>query len=156
MIYRSRPLAAVAQLGENVRKADTNFGYCVRKQYFFWPSERGLLAWDVDRLIELSRDLERRRVPLSEIRELDEPHWYSHEGDVPTCRSILEHVRLIQDVDRRVPIILNAEGRVMDGMHRVARASLEGLDSIQAVRFPRTPEPDFVGVDPKDLPYDDD
>jgi hypothetical protein len=129
---------------------------CVRKQYFFWPSERGLLAWDVNRLIELSRDLERQRVPLSEIRELNEPHWYSHEGDVPTCRSILEHFRLIQDVDRRFPIILNAEGRVMDGMHRVARAVLEGLDSIQAVRFPRTPEPDFVGVDPKDLPYDDD
>jgi hypothetical protein len=95
-------------------------------------------------------------VPLSEIRELDEPHWYSHEGDTPTCRSILEHVRLIQDVDRRFPIILNAEGRVMDGMHRVARADLEGLDSIQAVRFARTPEPDLVVVDPKDLPYDDD
>ena len=128
----------------------------VRKQYYFWPSDLGLQAWDVDRLIELSRDLERRRVPLAEIRELNEPHWYSHEGDVPTCRSILEHVRLIQDVDRRFPIILNAEGRVMDGMHRVARAVLEGLDSIQAVQFAQNPEPDFVGVDPRDLPYDED
>ena len=128
----------------------------MRKQYYFRPSDRGLLAWDVDRLIELSKHLERRRLPLSEIRELDEPHWYSHEGDVPTCRSILEHVKLIQDVDRRFPIILSAEGRVIDGMHRVARAVLEGLDSIQAVQFAQDPEPDFVGADPKDLPYDGD
>lgn len=119
-------------------------------------AERARITWDVDRLIDLSRDLERRRVPLHEIRELEEPHWYSHEGDVPTCRSILEHVKLIQAADRRFPIILNAEGRIMDGMHRVARAYLEGVDSIQAVQFPRTPEPDFVGVDPKDLPYEGD
>jgi hypothetical protein len=29
----------------------------VRKQYHFRPSRDGLLAWDVDRLVELARDL---------------------------------------------------------------------------------------------------
>src|SRR5437763_1257126 len=43
-----------------------------RKQYYFRPAARGLLAWDVDRLIELSARLPRFRVPLASIRELDE------------------------------------------------------------------------------------
>lgn len=45
----------------------------MRKQYFFRASPRGLLAWDVDRLIALTRDLPRQRVAIADIRELDEP-----------------------------------------------------------------------------------
>jgi hypothetical protein len=36
----------------------------MRKQYHFRASSRGVLAWDVDRLIDLSSDLPRKRVPL--------------------------------------------------------------------------------------------
>lgn len=53
----------------------------MRKQYHFRPSKRGLLAWDVDRLIALSEQLPLRLIPLSAIRELDEAYWFSHEGD---------------------------------------------------------------------------
>ena len=52
------------------------------------------------------------------------------------------------------PIILGDDGRVMDGMHRVARALLEGRVSIQAVQFEEIPEPDYRNVRPEDLPYD--
>ena len=44
----------------------------MRKQYYFRPSPSGLLAWDVDRLVRLSRELPVRTLPLTEIRELDE------------------------------------------------------------------------------------
>ena len=44
----------------------------MRKQYYFRTSAAGLLAWDVDRLVELTRDSPRKQVPLSEIRELDQ------------------------------------------------------------------------------------
>jgi len=39
-------------------------------------------------------------------------------------------------------IILSSEGWVMDGMHRVAKAFIEGLKCIRAVQFPETPAPD--------------
>ena len=113
------------------------------------------MAWDVRRLIELSRGLPVVRVPLSEIAELDEPHWYSHEGDSPTCRSVLEHMRLIDGADLAYPIILDQAGRVMDGMHRVCKAVREGEESIRAIRFRETPVPDFIGREPAELPYDD-
>ena len=44
----------------------------------------------------------------------------------------------------------------MDGMHRVAKAYLEGRDAIAAVRLAVDPAPDFVGVEEAALPYDDD
>jgi hypothetical protein len=48
----------------------------------------------------------------------------------------------IQAADLSIPIILSADGHVMDGMHRVAKAWLLGLTEIQAVQFPQDPEPD--------------
>ena len=127
----------------------------MRKQYHLRPTERGLLIWDVDRLVELSKEAPRQEMPLSEIRELDEPYWFGPEGDRPTCRAVADHARLMAEADLRYPIILCADGRVMDGMHRVAKAYLEGRTSILAVRLTPTPEPDYIDVDPDTLPYDD-
>lgn len=127
----------------------------IRAQYFFRQSDQGVLAWDIRRLVELARDLPVKQVQLSDIAELDETHWYNHEGDSPTCRSLLEHMQLIDEVDLGCPIILDQHGRVMDGMHRVCRAVREGKGSVPAVRFAANPRPDFIGCDPEELPYDD-
>lgn len=126
----------------------------MRKQYHWRPSDRGGLIWDVDRLVTLSADLPRREVPLGEIRELDEPYWFGRDGDVPTVRAVAEHAQLMAEADLHFPIILCADGRVMDGMHRVAKAHAEGRPAITAVQFETTPEPDYVGVDLDALPYD--
>lgn len=106
-------------------------------------------------LIELTADSPRVEVPLGAIRELDEPFWFGGGGEEATCRAVADHARLIAEADLRYPIILGADGRVMDGMHRVAKAYLEGRRSISAVRLASDPEPDFVGVDAAELPYDD-
>jgi len=123
----------------------------MRKQYHFRASPAGLLAWDVDRLVELAKHLPRHRVPLAAIREIDEPYW-SNEGTL-TCRDVVEHARLMQDRCFDHPVILSRDGRVMDGMHRICKALLLGIGDIEAVRFLEDPKPDYVGVDPDDLPY---
>ena len=125
----------------------------MRKQYHFRASESGTLAWDVDKLVAQTKDFPRLQIPLALIRELDEPFWFGHD-DVPTCRAIAEHVRLIEETNLAYPIILSADGRVMDGMHRVVKAFLLKRSTIEAVRFDNDPPPDFVGVHPDALPYD--
>jgi hypothetical protein len=127
----------------------------MRKQYHFRPSERGLLAWDVDKLVALTKELPRIQVPLSAIVELDEAYWFSGGNRDATCRAIVEHAQLMSEADLAFPVILSSDSRVMDGMHRVGKALLKGLTSIEAVRFERDPEPDYVGVSPEDLPYED-
>jgi len=125
----------------------------VRKQYHFWPGERGVDAWDVDRLIELSSALPVRDVKLDSIDEIDSVYWFDDRIDRPTVRRVVDHVRLIEDVDLSHPIILGVDGRVMDGMHRIAKALLEGRSTISAVRFETHPDPDYRNCRPEDLPY---
>ena len=123
----------------------------MRKQYYFRPSPRGLLAWDIDRLVLLTRDLPRRQVPIESLRELDRP--WSGDDEPQTWRGMIGHMRLIQEADLSFPIILAANGEVMDGRHRIAKAALEGRETIEAVQFTEDPPPDHVGRGPEDLPY---
>jgi hypothetical protein len=63
------------------------------------------------------------------------------------------YAKLINETELKYPIILSQDGRVMDGMHRVCKALILGLESISAVQFTIEPEPDFVNILPEDLPY---
>jgi hypothetical protein len=127
----------------------------MRPQYHFRDSPQGLHAWSVRRLVELSGGLISQQLPLSAIRELDEPFWNGGKKHPLTCHEIAGHARLISESDLSFPIILSSDGRVMDGMHRVCKALNLGLETIAAVRFAVDPEPDYIGVHPDDLPYDE-
>ena len=120
----------------------------MRKQYYFRESAQGLLAWDVDRLVELSRTLPARTVRLSTIPESDEA-WLDADG----ADAMAGHLKLIEEADLAFPIILAADGAVMDGRHRVAKAKRQGRSTIMAIQFPQDPSPDFIGLGPDDLPY---
>ena len=126
-------------------------GASVRKQYYFRQSTRGILAWDIDRLVSLSVGLPRKLVPLRQIAELDEA--WCRDDERPTWRAMLEHVKLIEAADLSFPIILSSSGAVMDGRHRVAKAALLGHTEITAIQFDEDPEPDYVGLGPDELPY---
>lgn len=124
----------------------------MRKQYHFWPSDNGLDAWDVDRLIRLSAELPVIEVPLAAIAEVDTVYWFDGKFEQPTVRKVIEHARLISEVDTTYPVILGPDGRVMDGMHRIARLLLDGHATVQARRFDVLPDPDYRDCAPEDLP----
>jgi hypothetical protein len=125
----------------------------VRKQYHLWPAGTGFDAWDVGRLIELSRELKVEKVAVDSIAEVDTSYWFEGSGEPATVRKVVEHTRLILEADLSYPIILGHNGRVMDGMHRVARALMEGIAEIDAVRFSSPLEPDYRSCQPDELPY---
>ena len=125
----------------------------MRKQYHFRKIENDIHIWDVDHLVELTQSFQVRQVPLSAIKELDEAYW--HPDAHPTTQDIIAHMQLIQEADLAYPIILCAQGRLMDGMHRVGKAKILGKASISAVQFDTNPQPDFINVHEDDLIYDD-
>lgn len=128
----------------------------LRQQYHFMPDDDGRKAWDVFRLIELSADLPVEDVPLATLAaEVDTVYWFGDDHPRPTVRAVVEHAELIAATDLSFPIILGADGRVMDGMHRVAKALMEGRETVPARRFAVDPEPDHRNCHPADLPYED-
>jgi len=126
----------------------------IRPQYHFRDTGSGIDAWDVRRLIKLSEGFPVKEIDPATLPELDQNHWYMHISDVPTPRSMLEHMKLIDASDLAFPIILDASGRIMDGMHRVCKAVMQHTTKLPAVQFTLDPEPDFKNCDPRELPYD--
>ena len=123
----------------------------LRRPCHFRPGPNGVRAWDVHRQIRLSPGLPVQAVqgvPLGDIAELDKNGWCEHADELPTPRAIVEHVRLMDAADLRWPVILSGDGRVMDGMHRIAQALRLGHTHVAAVRFAQDSPPDPVGMDP--------
>jgi hypothetical protein len=80
-------------------------------------------------------------IAIDAIPEFDQNCWFR---DPPTCREVAEHARQIMDADLDFPVIFSADGRLMDGGHRIAKAWLLGHTEIKAQRFDRTPEPEYI------------
>ena len=66
---------------------------------------------------------------------------------------MVEHYQLLLETELKYPIIVSEKGRVMDGMHRVAKALLLRHTEINAVQFESDPAPDYTDVKPDDLSY---
>jgi len=126
----------------------------MRPQYHLKPSTHGVTAWCVTRLIQLTDSFSVIQYPLDQIKELDEDYWFKNESLVPTCKAVADHMKLVNKTDLIFPIILSQTGAVMDGMHRVVKAYVQEESTIKAVQFTTDPDPDYIDVDPKDLPYD--
>lgn len=100
----------------------------------------GRHTWSVARLIELSRDLPVMAIPINHLYM-----YYKYEN--LTLREMVMHMRAVLDADMSYPIILDEDGDLMDGRHRLMRALLEGHTVIKAVRFETNPSPCRVSDD---------
>jgi hypothetical protein len=117
------------------------------QRYISFNDEEELL-WDVERLWALSKPLPVERIPLDRFaHEFDRRLWFGPDGI--TFRASVERVRAVNNADLSFPIILSADGSIMDGRTRLHRALLLGHRDIGAVRFPATPEPDERRPRPK-------
>ena len=123
----------------------------MRKQYHFRKVGEDTYIWDVLQLILQSSHLPVIQICLDGIKELYEPYWFPSR--YPNTIELIQHFKLVEEADLRYPIILCPEGRIMDGMHRVAKAKMMNLNALQAVKFEVMPQPSFINVDEGDLYY---
>lgn len=97
----------------------------------------GKLKWSVARLFELSRGLPVMEIPLDHLNV-----YCSYES--LTLRQMVGHVKSIESADLSFPIILDEDGEIMDGRHRIMKAIWKGEKTIKAVRFEENPTPCIV------------
>ena len=91
----------------------------MRQQYHSQQTENGRYVWDVNKLVALVKGMPVIDVLLNDIAELDEAYWHEEGGwKKPIARDIALHAKLIYETDLQYPIILDSNGRIMDGMHR--------------------------------------
>ena len=94
----------------------------------------------MQQLWDMAAGLPSKKIRLSELNALDEVRWFSERmNKLPTCRAVAEHAREIYEADFHFPIILSPTGIVLDGMHRLCKAFLLGMEEIDAVQLPAMP-----------------
>ncbi|WP_224728181.1 hypothetical protein [Francisella sp. SYW-2] len=125
----------------------------IRPQYHFRKVKNDLLIWDVKKIIELTKHIKPKIINLTEIKEIESEYWYDSSSERPTCKNIVDHMRLINNADLKYPIILCKEGKIIDGMHRVCKALLLNNNEILAIYLEEDIKPHFINVDVNDLPY---
>lgn len=105
-----------------------------------WPSYKdqfcqlGKCHWAVPRLVQLAKDLPVFEIPLKHI------NMYNTYDNL-SLRQMVMHFKAVDSADLKYPIILDEDGELMDGRHRIMKALFDGQEKIRAVRFDENPTP---------------
>lgn len=93
--------------------------------------------WDACKLYQFAKDKGYNTfdMPIAGINLASKP-W-----TVTTFIDFLEHAKRINKCTFNNPILLDDEGYICDGWHRLAKAILDGHKYIKAIRLETMPEP---------------
>lgn len=92
-------------------------------------------SYSVKDLIELSKTLPVFDMPLQGV-DISRMPW-----NINNIKDFCHHHKRVTDTDMSYPVILDSTGYICDGWHRVAKAIINGQDTIKAVRLMVMPEP---------------
>ncbi len=100
--------------------------------------------WKVEDLWEHAKTLPVEFIPVETlVEQLQGTCWTEGEDDV-TPEWVLGHTRRILKSDLDYPILVDENNIIVDGVHRLCKAVLEGKEVVKVQRFQRLPEPLFV------------
>lgn len=96
-------------------------------------------SWDLSTLIKATEGLNSFDMSLMSI-DLERYPWQFKHWSFSTFLFHWKRCEVCSDD----PIILSPDGYIIDGWHRLAKAIMEGKDSIKAIRLLVMPEPDEI------------
>lgn len=96
--------------------------------------------FSVARLAQLTAEFEVMDIPLAHM------NLYNTYDNL-SLREMAGHIVSVNNADMTKPIILDEDGCIMDGRHRIMHAIVNGIESVKAVRFDVNPTPCSVDSD---------
>lgn len=93
-------------------------------------------VWNSTKLIEQSKKYKSFDMPLCGI-DLSRMPW-----SMPSVVSFIDHMYRCENSDLKYPVILDDEGCIADGWHRIAKAILLGKETIKTIRLEEMPAKD--------------
>ena len=96
--------------------------------------------YNIHAAVTLARDIEEKELLIEDM--------YIGYGSPcsDSLRSFLEHYKMVDDADLSYPILLNEDGCIIDGRHRLAKAILIECKTIKAKRFKKDPSACYTWV----------
>lgn len=90
--------------------------------------------WNVQYLVSQAQSLPTFDCPLAALD-------LSHTAYTCNMREMVGHMVACHDADLTHPILLDENGQILDGRHRIMKALYEGKTSLPAKRFTHNPIP---------------
>lgn len=104
---------------------------------------RGNRRWLTAKLIAASKGIPETDLHINSIDTGMRP-W---EDSIGSIYDFLSHVQRVNNTDLKHPVLLDNEGGIINGWHRVCKAWLEGKETIKAKRFENMPMHDRIEED---------
>jgi hypothetical protein len=101
-------------------------------------------VWNIESIWGHAKNLKVKKILIDSIAEFDQNCWFTRPKHPPTCRAVAEHAKRIIEADLMNPIILSADGVLMDGAHRIAKAWISGKDTIESVQLIHDLIPNYI------------
>lgn len=103
-------------------------------------------CWSVEDLWEAAKEYPVELIPVVDlVDKLNGTCWTEGAGEDATPQWVLGHTRRILKADLNCPILIDEKNNILDGVHRLCKAVLDGRDNIAVQRIERLPEPLFEG-----------
>ena len=103
----------------------------------------------VNDLWKLASDMPIVKVSVNSLWERYKDNWYwfdSYEERI-NYDKFLHHYKRCEEADLNYPILIFPDNKIADGVHRLVKAKLLGMDTIPAILFNKLPEANFVTKD---------
>ena len=98
----------------------------------------GNKRWDNGTLFNAAKGIEPYDMQISAI-DLESAPW-----NIDSFYYFLYHSKRVLEADMSYPIIQMPTGYIIDGWHRLAKAILNGDETIKCIRLKTMPEPDDI------------
>ncbi|MEI7768008.1 MAG: hypothetical protein WCJ97_11300 [Phycisphaerae bacterium] len=116
----------------------------IANEKLFVEIEGRLHVWSMQTIWDAAASCEPFEMSVQEaLRKLDDNTWRTKDYEVTTW-DVIGHTKRTINADLAYPIILSRDGYLVEGSHRIVKAYIHGLPTIQAVRLPKDPPPDEV------------
>ena len=93
-------------------------------------------TWLVTDLIEKAKDLPILEIPLEHL-------YIDYNMQCSNIREFVARMKNVMDADLSCPILLDYNGALFDGRHRIAKALFQGEKTIKAKRFTQYISPNY-------------
>ena len=102
--------------------------------------------WYVDDLWKLASNMPVVRVAVDPLWEVYKDNWYWFDSDEERIDydKFLHHYKRCEEANLNYPILIFPDNKIADGVHRLVKAKLLGLDTIPAVFFNELPKVNFI------------
>ena len=91
--------------------------------------------WDVPTLIQFAKEKKYEIFDLP-VKGID---YSVMLWNIENMWDIVDHCSRMKNVDMTIPVLIDNEGTICDGWHRVIRAAVDELETIKAIRLEEMP-----------------